>query len=136
MSNQITIENTKFRPFVKLLSFAVVLFFLNSIIVYLFELFPSSWVFYTHIFFACITTLIIYIFNRVAENHIDKAGFVFIGFLFLKILLILIFLQILQKLIAFDKVFIANFSAVYLLYLFFSMYLCLKALNFYQKNKK
>lgn len=136
MSNQVRIKENNFNLFIKLLFFAVVLFGIDFAVVYSFGLFPVTWVVYTHLFFAVMTAAIIYIFNKVAEKYIEKAGFAFIGFLFVKILFILLFLKILQNLIAFDKVFIANFSAIYLLYLFFSMFLCLKALNFYQKNKK
>lgn len=136
MSNQVRIKENNFNPFQKLLFFAVVLFGIDFAIIYSFDLFPITWIVYTHLFFVVMTVAIIYVFNKVAEKYIEKAGFTFIGFLFVKILFILLFLKILQNLIAFDKVFIANFSAIYLLYLFFSMFLCLKALNFYQKNKK
>lgn len=125
----------KNNPFYSLFVFGIILFLVNFGVLHFFEWMPVNWVWYIHIFFLILSFGLIYIFNWIARNFIEKSGFVFVGFLFVKIILIFSYLTLLKKVIFFTNSFVANFGIVYLLYLFFSMLSCYKILNFYQKNK-
>ncbi len=86
-----------------------------------------------YVFFVVISALLLLIFDYVAKNFIEKSGFVFISFLFLKALAIFTFLTILQQNTPLARPLMLNFALVYLGYLFLSIYLCLRTLKIYQK---
>ena len=87
----------------------------------------------TYVFFLVLSILLLLIFDFVARNFIDKSGFVFIAFLFLKALAIFAFLTLLQQNTPLERPLMLNFALVYLAYLFLSIYLCLRTLKIYQK---
>ncbi len=125
----------KNNPFYSLFIFSIILFLVNLGMLYFLKWMPISWIWYIHIFFLILSFGLIYIFNWIAHNFIEKSGFVFIGFLFVKIILIFSYLTILKKVIFFTNSFVGNFGIAYLLYLFFSMLSCYKILLSCQKNK-
>ena len=115
-----------------LLLLTLILFGINSIIGYQFGI-SFTFLAATYLFFFILNCIILYIFDWVAARYIDKSGFVFISFMFLKALLITIFLLIANNTSSLTKVLMLNFALIYLAYLFYSMHACLKTLNFYQK---
>jgi hypothetical protein len=87
----------------------------------------------THIFLFFVNLLLFFVFDFIARNNVDKAGFTFIFFVFVKGLLIFLFLGIIQNTIILTKSLMLSFALSYLAYLFFSIYICLKTLRFYEK---
>lgn len=83
----------------------------------------------------CLNFLLIYLFFETCKLFIEKSGFLFIAFFFIKILAILIFISLLKKSFLLEKLFYLNFSILYLCSLFFSMFICLKVLKYFNKNK-
>lgn len=120
----------------ELLLFSILFFILNTFLHQtLISNFSYDFVIYTHLFFVILTSIIMYVFDFASNKFIEKSGFVFIFFFFLKIILIICFLAVVNRGNVLDKMALLNFSLVYLGFLFFSIYLCLKTLKFYQKNK-
>lgn len=134
MSNQTlkiqTINNVK-----KVLVFSLTLLLIQVLISFLNDYLSLFKIFITNLFFFILTSTIVIVINYVSKIKIEKTGFTFIGFLFLKFIFIFLFLFFLKNKNITSNDFIANFSIVYLLHLFFSMYLSLKSIQFYQKNK-
>lgn len=89
----------------------------------------------TNTFFFLITLVVVATVNYVSKIKIEITGFVFVAFLFIKFALIFGLLFFLKNSSDMSTMFIANFSIVYLFHLFFSMFLSLKSIQFYQKNK-
>ena len=125
--------SSRYPKDVKMLLFLTLLLFgINSIIGYQFGI-SFTFIAAAYLFFFLLNCIILYIFDWVAKRYIDKSGFVFISFMFLKALLITIFLLIANNTTSLSKVLMLNFALIYLAYLFYSMHACLKTLNFYQK---
>ena len=125
--------SSRFLRDIKVLLFlTLILFGINSIIGYQFEI-SFTFLAATYLFFFLLNCIILYIFDWVAKRYVEKSGFVFISFMFLKALLITIFLLIANNASSLSKVLMLNFALIYLAYLFYSMHACLKTLNFYQK---
>ena len=125
--------SSRFLQELKILSLVtLILFGINSAIGYQFGI-SFTFLLTTYLFFFLLNCIILYIFEWVAKKYIDKSGFVFISFMFLKALLITIFLLIANNSYTLSKMLMLNFALIYLTYLFYSMHACLKTLNFYQK---
>ncbi len=120
------------RSAIKLLIFTAVLVALNLLLVKS-EIVSRSFIAISHVFFFSVNLLLIFLFDLIARINIGRAGFVFIAFMFVKILLIVLLLSILSRSTPLHKWLMLNFSVAYLANLFFSIYLCLKTLNYYQK---
>jgi|SRR5690606_5315488 len=114
-----------------LLVFSAVAFFANFLIAD--SVIPLGFIVASHLFFAVVNVLLLYIFDLVTRHSVDKAGFAFIGFVFVKALLIFVFLSIISGYWELTKLLMLSFALSYLAYLFFSIYLCLKTLRFYEK---
>ncbi len=119
------------RTAIFLTVFSVVVFFVN----YLFaaERIPIGFVVSTHLFLFTVNLVLLYVFDWVTQHAVDKSGFAFIGFIFVKALLIFVFLSIITGFFELTKPLMLSFALNYLGYLFFSIYLCLKTLRFYEK---
>ena len=115
-----------------LLVLTIVLSVVNCIIGYQYDL-SLTFILTSYLFFFILNCIILYTFDWVARNHMDKSGFLFISFMFLKAILIIGFLLAANGSAPISKVLMLNFALIYLAYLFYSMHACLKTLNFYQK---
>lgn len=94
---------------------------------------PTQFVISSHIFLFAVNLLLFFVFDLVSRHSVEKAGFTFISFVFIKGLLIFIFLGIYQNQMILTKTLILSFALSYLAYLFFSIYICLKTLRHYEK---
>lgn len=119
----------------RVLIFSLTLSLIQVVISFLTEYLSLFKIFIINLFFFILTSAIVIVINYVSKINIEKTGFTFIGFLFLKFIIIIIFLFYLKSKNIYGNDFIANFSIVYLLHLFYSMFLSLKSIQFYQKNK-
>lgn len=116
-----------------LLSIVVLAIFLsiNLITINHLDLYPLNWVLNTHAFFFVLLVLIIAIFTLMVNFHLPYAGYAFVGMALFKMLLVLIVLYIFNVDNGKQTYFILNFTIVYLLYLFFSIFLGLRSLKFF-----
>ncbi len=117
---------------IKLVVFGVLLYVVNLFLAPP-EIIAPKFLAISHVFFLLVTIGLIYLFDWVSRNYLDRAGYLFIAFLFIKILAIFVFLTIMSSFYILHKWLMLNFSLLYLSYLFFSIYLCLKTLKVYQK---
>jgi len=107
----------------------------NLAFIYFLEPFPFSWIAYAILFFVILTYLILFIFDRVAKNNIEKAGYFFISTFFVKLLLIILYLKVFGTIVNFKRNFVLNFSLIYLFFLMLSIFLCLRILTYRDTNK-
>jgi len=116
-----------------LLSILLLAIFLaiNLLVVYHFNLYPLKWVIHTHIFFFVLLVLIIAIFTLMVKIRLPYSGYTFIGMALFKMLLVLIVLYFFNLDYGKQTYFVLNFTIVYLLYLFFSIFLGLRSLKFF-----
>jgi hypothetical protein len=119
----------------KVLIFSLMLLLIQFLINISSGYLPVYQILITNLFFLLLTTAVVITINYVSKIKIEKTGFTFIAFLFLKFVMIFIFLFFLKNKNIASTTFIANFSIVYLFHLFYSMFLSLKSIHFYQKNK-
>ena len=70
----------------KLGVFSVIVYLTNMAIVPNATIAPKFLII-SHLFFFVITCLLLYLFDWVARNYVDRAGYLFIAFLFIKIII-------------------------------------------------
>ena len=116
-----------------LLSIVVLAIFLsmNLITINQLDLYPLNWVLNTHAFFFVLLVLIVAIFTLMVKFRLPYAGYAFIGMALFKMLLVLIVLYNFNAAHGKQAYFVLNFTIVYLFYLFFSIFLGLRSLNFF-----
>jgi len=102
---------------------------LNVVILLLANWFPVSWMLMSFAFFLLLLGLVYGIFRKVAISNVAYAGYSFIGLFLLKMGLVVAFLKIFDKVTNFPNSFLLNFSLLYLLFLYSSMFLGIKFLN-------
>ena len=99
----------------------------------------NSYIKYSAYVFQMAATILIcvllgkYIDGKMGNEKLIVTAILSVSFMFLKALLITIFLLIANNTSSLTKVLMLNFALIYLAYLFYSMHACLKTLNFYQK---
>lgn len=120
---------------------AIIRLFLFSIILFATHLFISQNYFQTtfgiidfHVFFLIINFILITSFFIVASKWTDKTGFLFMGFFLIKGFFMVTFLLVYREKHDLDVTFVLHFFFVYFTHLLFSIYNCIKILNFYVKN--
>ena len=101
----------------------------NIFINYIGNFFDTLLLIPTYAFFIIITSLVLALFSMILENFLDYAAYFYVATYLLKIILVVIYLKILDKIFTYPNAFLFNFGVIYLIYKFFSMFLAFKALN-------
>ncbi len=111
-----------------------VLLLANLLLVQHFQLYSLEWVLYAHLVFLILFILIITIFTLMIKYQIVYAGYAFIGLSLVKIITVLIILYIFNANNGKQTLFVLNFVIIYLIYLFLSIYLGLRSLNYFSNK--
>ena len=85
--------------------------------------------FKVHLLFFIINFALLLNVIFISKRAIDKTGFVFIGFFFIKVIIILVFLNELKQTKTISKTLVANLVFVYIIHLFYSIKMCLDVLK-------
>lgn len=109
--------------------FAFSLFIVNWFIVVSFKLFSDNWVVHFHSFFYILLLIVIIILYYTKRYYIGLVGYSFILMMLFKAIAIFLYLAIFHSKHGKQLNYIFNFSLVYLIYLFFSIYFGLQILS-------
>jgi hypothetical protein len=90
---------------------------------------PRLWTFYGFTILFILSGITILLIAHLKKTHISMAGYSFIGMMFVKTLMVIVFLGLFSSTVSVVKPFILNFSILYLIFLFLTMYIGLKILN-------
>jgi len=110
------------------LLFILIVFLVNWGIVISFNIFPQEWLFQCHLIFSLLFIVVIVVLILTIRYYIGLAGYSFMGMMFVKAFVVFIYLAFFNSSHGKQVTYIFNFSVVYLLYLFFSIYIGLKLL--------
>jgi len=113
---------------VKLLLFSIFFYLLHYIFYQIINL-DQILLFKVHLLFFIINLVLLFNVIFISKRAIDKTGFVFIGFFFIKIIIILVFLNELRQTKTISKTLVANLVFVYIIHLFYSIKMCLDVLK-------
>lgn len=108
--------------------FILIVFLVNWGIVSSFNIFPQEWLFQCHLIFSLLFIVVIVALILTIRYYIGLAGYSFMGMMFVKAFVVVIYLAFFNSSHGKQVTYIFNFSIVYLLYLFFSIYIGLKLL--------
>lgn len=117
------------RLLLQLILFIAFLFAINWGIVVPQELFPRQWLIECHAIFSLLLVAVLLSLIATIRYYIGLAGYAFMGMMFVKAFVVFAYLAIFNSDHGKQIAYIFNFSIIYLLYLFFSIYLGLQLLH-------
>jgi hypothetical protein len=117
------------RLFLQLLLFITIVFVVNWLIVVPNDIFSQEWLIHCHLIFSLLLLAVIVGLILTIRYYIGLAGYTFMGMMFIKAFVVFVYLVIFNTKHGKQIEYIFNFSIVYLLYLFFSIYLGLQLLK-------
>ncbi len=117
------------RLFLQLLLFITIVFVVNWLIVVPNDIFSQEWLIHCHLIFSLLLLAVIAGLILTIRYYIGLAGYTFMGMMFVKAFVVFVYLVIFNTKYGKQIEYIFNFSIVYLLYLFFSIYLGLQLLK-------
>lgn len=117
------------RLILQLLLFVTVVFAINWFLVVPNDVFPLEWLLHCHLIFFILLLAVIVGLILTIRYYIGLAGYTFMGMIFIKAFVVFVFLTIFDAKHGRQIAYTFNFSIVYLLYLFFSIYLGLQLLK-------
>lgn len=117
------------RLFLQLLLFITIVFVLNWLIVVPNDIFSQEWLIQCHLIFSLLLLAVIVGLILTIRYYIGLVGYTFMGMMFVKAFVVFVYLVIFNTKHGKQIEYIFNFSIVYLLYLFFSIYLGLQLLK-------
>lgn len=117
------------RLFLQLLLFITIVFVVNWLIVVPNDIFSQEWLIHCHLIFSLLLLAVIVGLILTIRYYIGLAGYTFMGMMFVKAFVVFVYLVIFNTKHGKQIEYIFNFSIVYLLYLFFSIYLGLQLLK-------
>lgn len=117
------------RLILQLVLFITVVFAINWLLVVPNGVFPLEWLIQCHLIFSVLLLSVIVGLILTIRYYIGLAGYTFMGMIFVKAFVVFVFLTIFDAKHGKQIAYTFNFSIVYLLYLFFSIYLGLQLLK-------
>jgi len=117
------------RLILQLLLFITIVFAVNWVLIVPNNTFPQEWLIHCHLIFSILLIIVIIGLILTIRYYIGLAGYTFMGMIFIKAFVVFVFLTIFNANHGKQIAYTFNFSMVYLLYLFFSIYVGLQLLK-------
>jgi hypothetical protein len=117
------------RLILQLFLFIAIIFVINWLLIVPFNVFPQQWLIACHLIFSLLLIIVIVGLILTIRYYIGLAGYTFIGMMFVKAFVVFVYLAIFNASHGKQMAYVFNFSIIYLLYLFFSIYLGLQLLK-------
>lgn len=106
-----------------------IVFGINWLIIIPNTIFPQEWLIHCHLIFSLLLIAVIVGLILTIRYYIGLAGYTFMGMIFIKAFVVFVYLAIFDAKHGKQIAYVFNFSIVYLLYLFFSIYIGLQLLR-------
>lgn len=113
----------------QLFFFIAGIFIINWLLIIPNNVFPQEWLIECHLIFSLLLISVIVGLILTIRYYIGLAGYTFMGMMFIKAFVVFVYLAIFNANYGKQIAYIFNFSIVYLLYLFFSIYMGLQLLR-------
>lgn len=117
------------RLILQLFLFIAVVFAINWLIIIPNNIFSQEWLIHCHLIFSLLLLVVIVGLILTIRYYIGLAGYTFMGMIFIKAFVVFVYLVIFDAKHGKQIAYTFNFSIVYLLYLFFSIYIGLQLLR-------